>query len=134
MTTTNRPALHVALWVAQLVLGLLFIGTGLWKLATPTATLATMIPWVAQVPAAFVVFIAVVDMAGGFGVILPSLTRIAPRLTVLAAIGCLLLQGAAVAFHLSRGEGASTPFNVVLIAVAAFIAWGRWRAVPIAAR
>jgi hypothetical protein len=67
-------------------------------------------------------------------VLLPSVTRIAPRLTVLAALGCAALQGAAIVFHLSRGEGANTPFNFVLVGLSLFVAWGRWRRAAIAPR
>jgi hypothetical protein len=40
----------------------------------------------------------------------------------------------ASALHLSRGEGAVLPMNLVLAAVAGFIAWGRSKAAPIAPR
>jgi hypothetical protein len=36
--------------------------------------------------------------------------------------------------HLSRGEGAMVPMNLVLAALAAFVAWGRGKAAPIAPR
>lgn len=37
-----------------------------------------------------------------------QLTRIQPRLTVLAALGLAVLQVCAIAFHLSRGEKQQT--------------------------
>ena len=49
---------------------------------------------------------AVFDLLGGLGVVLPSVTRIKPSLTVLAALGCAALQACAIAFHVSRGEAA----------------------------
>ncbi len=48
-----------------------------------------------------------------------------PGLTVLAALGCAALQTCAVAFHLMRDEAANTPFNVLLVALSLFVAWGR---------
>jgi hypothetical protein len=57
-----------------------------------------------------------------------------PRLTPLAAAGLILLQLLAAAFHLSRGEAAVVPLNVALIALVAFVWWGRSRALPIAPR
>ena len=68
--------------------------------------------------------IGVIDLAGGLGVVLPMLTGILPGLTVVAAIGCVLLQLCAMAFHLSRGERSAVPVNIVLLAMAAFIALG----------
>ncbi len=125
---------RASLWVAQALLGLLFVGTGVWKLATPIDRLAAMIPWAGQVSPAFLRVTAVVDLAGGIGIVLPSLTRIAPRVTVLAALGCALLQVCAIVFHVSRGEAVNTPFNVVLVAIASFVAWGRLVRAPVTPR
>jgi hypothetical protein len=112
----------------------MFAGTGVWKLATPIPQLEALIPWAGQVSPAFLYAIAVIDLLGGVGVVLPSITRIKPRLTVLAALGCALLQLCAIVFHLSRGEAANTPFNFLLVALSVFVAWGRWSKVPIAPR
>ncbi|AKU98278.1 putative integral membrane protein [Labilithrix luteola] len=118
-------ALNVGLWIVQALLALTFVGTAFWKFLTPIPKLASMIPWAGQVAPAFLYFTAVIDLCGGLGVLLPSLTRIKPGLTTLAAIGCAALQLCAVAFHVSRGEAANTPFNVFLVALSAFVAWGR---------
>ena len=134
---TPPPAskgLRLALWVVQVLLGVLFAGTGLWKLFTPVAELAAKIPWAGQVSSAFLVFIAVVDLLGGLGLILPAATRILPGLTWLAALGCAALQLCAIAFHVSRGEAAVTPFNVLLVALSLFVLWGRKVRAPIAPR
>ncbi len=124
----------VSVWVVQALLALLFVGTGLWKLLTPVPELAAMIPWAGEVSPTFLHTIAVIDLLGGLGVLLPSLTRIRPGLTVLAALGCAALQVSAIVFHLSRGEAASTPFNVLLVGLSLFVAWGRWRRAPVVAR
>lgn len=57
-----------------------------------------------------------------------------PRLTVIAAACCLLLQILAIGFHASRGEVAVPPINAVYIALALIMLWGRGRKAPIAAR
>jgi len=95
---------------------------------TPLPTLATMIPWAAEVAPAFFYFTAAADLAGGLGVLLPSLTRTKPGLTVAAALGCVALQASAIVFHFSRGEAANTPFNFLLVALSLFVAWGRRKA------
>lgn len=135
-TTTERPAraLDLTLWTLQILFFLLYAGGAAWKLATPPDELASMIPWVGDVPWSFLAATAVLDLAGGLGVLLPSVTRIAPWLAPLAAGGLALLQAGAIVFHLVRGEAADTPFNVVLFVLALVVLWGRaWR-VPIAAR
>lgn len=136
VSDSTRPSkvLPVSLWVTQALLGLLFTGTGLWKLLTPIPQLAAMIPWAGQVPAAFLYATAVVDLLGGLGVVLPSLTRIKPGLTILAALGCAALQISAILFHVSRGESANTPFNFLLVGLSLFVAWGRRSRAPIPPR
>jgi len=79
-------------------------------------------------------FLGVVDLAGGVGLLLPSLTRILPRLTVIAAACCVVLQILAIAFHASRAEFAVLPMNVIYIGLALIVLWGRGRKAPIAPR
>jgi hypothetical protein len=126
--------LSIALWIVQGLLALTFAGGGIWKLATPVPELAARMPWMGQVSPSFLHFTAVVDTLGGIGVLLPSLTRIKPGLTVLAALGCVALQVSAIVFHFSRGEARNTPFNFFLVALALFVAWGRYSKAPISPR
>ena len=128
--SNQSKTLHIALWIAQALLAIVFIGTGVFKLVTPIATLAGMWPWAGDYPNLLRVT-GVVDLCGGIGMVLPALTRIRPGLTVLAALGCAALMVCAIAFHLSRGEGANTPFNGVMLALAGFVFWGRRMKVPI---
>jgi len=131
--SASRP-LAVGLWIVQGLLAFTFAGTGVWKLTTPIPQLAAMIPWAGQVSPGLVYATAVFDLLGGLGVFLPSVTRIKPELTVLAALGCAALQVSAIVFHLSRGEGGNTPFNFLLVALSLFVAWGRRSKAKIAPR
>lgn len=137
-TTLNYPqpgrGLQIGLWVAQALIAIVFIGSGFVKLTTPIAQLSATMPWTGQYPEGFVRFIGLVDLAGGLGILLPALTRIVPRLTVLAALGCVVLQVFALVFHLSRGEAMVTPLNVVLLALSLFVLWGRGKKAPILPR
>jgi uncharacterized membrane protein YphA (DoxX/SURF4 family) len=131
--STGKP-LRIALWVAQGLVAAMFVMSGFMKLTTPIAELAAMMPWAGQVSPAFVRFIGLVDLAGGIGILLPALTRIQPRLTVLAALGCAVLQVLAFAFHAYRGEFGVLPVNVVLLALSVFVFWGRSQKAPILPR
>jgi hypothetical protein len=132
---TNRPsrALSVALWGTQGALAAFFIYAGASKLTMPADQLATMGPWTAG-NAALAMVTGLVDLAGGIGILAPALTRILPGLTVLAALGLVVLQVLALGFHLSRGEVVMAPMNLILIALSAFVLWGRGKAAPIAPR
>jgi uncharacterized membrane protein YphA (DoxX/SURF4 family) len=131
--TTAKPskALHITLWIAQVLLAAMFLMAGAMKLSQPIDQLATSLPWVTQVPAGLVRFIGLAEVLGGLGLVLPSLLRIQPRLTVLAAIGLVLVMVLAAGFHLSRGESPMVGPNLVIALLAAFVAWGRSKKAPI---
>jgi hypothetical protein len=107
---------------------------GVMKTTMPIDELAKTVNWAADVPLLLVRFIGLSELAGALGLVLPALTRIMPVLTPLAAAGLTLVMILAAGFHLTRGEAAAIGFTLVLGAAAAFVAWGRWRRVPIAAR
>ncbi|CAE6780365.1 DoxX family protein [Xanthomonas arboricola] len=133
-TAIRSRKLHISLWVAQGTLALLYAGTGFMKATQPIAALTAMMQWPGVAPEALVRFIGIAELVGALGLILPSLLRIAPKLTPLAATGLVLIQVLAIPFHLSRGEASVVPVNLVLLALAAFVAWGRWRKAPILPR
>lgn len=125
----------IGLWVAQVGLAAMFGMAGFNHAAMPIAALASMgMGWAADAPEWLVRFIGIAEIAGALGVILPAATRILPFLTPLAAMGFVIIQVLAIGVHGFRGEFAVLPFNLVLLAVALFVAWGRSRKAPIAAR
>lgn len=128
------PALRIGAWVAQAFIVFVFLGAGWAKSRTPLPELAQQIPWTADVPPAFVRFIGAVDLLGGIGLLLPALTRILPRLSLLAGWGCATVLTLAVLFHAWRAEWLGAGLNVGFLAVAAFLLWARTRRVPILPR
>ena len=80
------------------------------------------------------VVVGIAEILGGLGLILPSITRIQPQLTVYAAVGLMLVMVGAVVYHVDRGESQSVVTNVFIGAVMAFIAYGRSRLAPISPR
>jgi uncharacterized membrane protein YphA (DoxX/SURF4 family) len=133
-TSPAPVALRAGLWIAQVILAATFVGGGVWKLLTPVAEVAEAFPWAGETPTVLLHTTAVLDVFGGLGVLLPSLTRIRPGLAVLAALGCGALQLSAIVFHVVRGEGTEVGINVALLALALFVAWGRGRRAPVPAR
>ena len=123
MTTeqkTSKP-LNIVLWVAQGLLALTFIWVGFMKIANPGDL---PFPWIKENPS-LVLITGIFDLSGGLGIILPTLLRIQPKLTVLTAYGIIALMVVASIFHISRGEGKNIGVNIFIFLVAAFIAWGR---------
>jgi hypothetical protein len=79
-------------------------------------------------------FIGVAEVLGGLGLILPAATRILPWLTPVAAAGLALDMLLATLVHLVRGEVGLVVVPLLLGLLAALVAYGRWRVVPILAR
>ena len=136
MKTQQKPskALNISLWVLQFLLAAMFLMVGIMKLSQPIEKLSESLPWAAQVPEALVRFIGLSELLGAIGLILPALLRIKPILTPVAAIGIAIVMVLATFFHISRGETGAIGMNIILILIAAFIAWGRFKKVPIAAK
>ena len=119
--------MNVALWIVQALLALVFLATGIMKLMISPEELTAEIP----LPALFVQFIAVCEVIGAVGLILPSLLRIKPSLTPLAA-ACLvvIMLGATVITAMTMGVALAL-VPLVLGVLAAFVAYGRWKLAPI---
>ncbi len=134
--SAGRPhkAFPIVLWIAQVALALMFGMAGIMKATSPMVDLATKMAWTAALPEVLVRFIGVSELAGALGLILPSVTRIQPRLTPLAAMGLVTVMLLASAFHLSRGEAQVLPINFTLAGLAALVAWGRLKRAPISPR
>lgn len=132
---SNRNWWSIGLWVAQVLLALLFAFAGYTKLVTPIADLATMMAWAPTFPEWLVRVIGLLEIAGALGIILPAATRVLPWLTPLAALGFAVIQVLAIGLHAMRGESAMTlPLNLILLALAILVVWGRWQKAPIAPR
>ncbi len=130
-TTNSNKKLNIALWIAQSLLAAMFLMTGVMKLTSPIETLAESLPWVTSVPVALIRFLGLSEFLGGLGLLLPSILKIKPQLTVWAAGGLTGVMVLAAVFHGSRGEFSAIGMNVVLMAIAVFIFWGRSKKAPI---
>lgn len=127
---------NIGLWVAQVLLAVVYLMAGGMKLTQPMTGLAAMgMGYATQLPELFVRFVGLMEVLGAVGLIAPAATRILPFLTPLAAAGLAFVQVSAIVLHALRGETAMTlPVNLVLLALALFVLWGRTRKAKIAPR
>ena len=117
------------LWGLQFVLAAVFLFSGAFKLLAPIDVVQQQLP----LPGAFIRFIGSAETLGAIGLLLPSLLRIQPTLTPLAAGGLVLLMcGATILTPSFVGALAPALLPLVLGVLAALVAYGRWRVVPIA--
>ena len=131
--------MSIALWIIQALLALAFLASGFPKMVQPIPTLAKMLPWASEFPAAFVRFIGVAEVLGAIGIILPdALDRFGilkvsffPALSIAAAVGLAVVMVSAVIFHLTRKEYPNMAPSAVLFLLALFVIIGRLALAPV---
>jgi putative oxidoreductase len=123
--------MNIVLWIVQVLLALAFFAHGVLFLWPPAAVVEQMN---ATLPRWFQLFLGLAEILAAVGITLPGLTRILPWLVTWAAGGIVIVMVSATAFHLARGEMTSAAITLVLLAMAAFVAYSRHRLLPIAPR
>ena len=119
---------------APVLLACFFVMVGYSHALMPFDQIAQQATWMNDVPRWLSLFIGYAEITGGLGLILQAATRIAPWLTPLAALGLATIMILAIPFHVLKGEASVIWIHALLAALAVFVAWGRWRKVPIAGR
>jgi hypothetical protein len=119
--------MNIALWIVAGLLALGALASGAKKLAQPKAKLAaTGWEWANDFSEGAIKTIGALEVLAAIGLILPAALHIVPVLVPLAAIGLALVMVGAMITHLRRHEREAIVVNVVLLLVAAFVAWGRF--------
>jgi uncharacterized membrane protein YphA (DoxX/SURF4 family) len=119
--------MNTLMWVLQIVLAVVFAGAGLVKLIKSPADLARMLgDWVDKVPAPQLKLLGVAELAAAVGLIVPPLVGVLPVLVPLAAIGLVFVMLGAIVLHARRSEFPNVAGNLILVGVAATIAWARF--------
>jgi len=124
--------MNTALWIVQILLALVFLMAGTGKVSQPKEKLKERgMKFVEDFSGGTVKVIGSLEIAGALGVVLPSLFNVIPQLTPLAAGGLVLTMIGATLTHIRRGEYPIIIVNIVLLAMAAFVAYGRLTLVPL---
>jgi hypothetical protein len=125
--------MNLALWI---VAGLLAVqnlvgaGTKLFIAKDKFATLFSNWKWAEDFTPGTFKFIAVIEALGAVGLILPAVLGIAPILVPIAASGMALYMAGAATTRLRRGEFPAMAGDVLILALCAFVAWGRFGPEP----
>lgn len=121
--------MNVALWVVAGVLAAVLLG-GSAKMVVPKEKMAGLLGehsrWVEDFRPGALKAIGVLELLGAIGLILPALLGIAPVLVPVAATGVAFLFVGAVVMRLRRGERATIVGDLIYLAMAVFVAWGRF--------
>ena len=123
--------MNILLWVLQVLLAVAFFAHG-WLFLWPPPEIAVQMN--ATLPRWFQLFLGVAEIAAAVGLTLPGLTRIVPGLVIGAAVGIMVVMISATVWHIARAEISSAIITAVLLAMATFVAYARWRLLPIRGR
>ncbi|MFE9190999.1 DoxX family protein [Micromonospora sp. NPDC007208] len=119
--------MNLALWIAAGLLAAVALTGGITKTFVPKEKLAAANGggWTGDASVGFVKTLGVLELLAAVGLILPAVLDIAPVLVPVTAVCWILLMVGAMITHLRHGEARFIVLNLVYLAVAAFVAWGR---------
>ena len=127
--------MNTALWIVAGFLAFAFFGSGAMKLAQSKEKIVASSTggWAADWSPGAIKMIGVAEILGALGLILPAVTHIAPILVPIAAVGLILVMIGAAVVHARRKELPNVEICVVILLLAAFVAWGRSGPLPFGA-
>ncbi|MFS8479270.1 MAG: DoxX family protein [Micromonosporaceae bacterium] len=120
--------MNTALWIVTGPLAAILLVSSA-KMFVPREKMASMgrgSEWVLDFSPGALRAIGVLEVLAAAGLILPALLDIAPVLVPVTASCVALLFTGAVIMRLRRGEKATIVGDLVLLAMALFVAWGRF--------
>ena len=118
--------MNTALWICQGILATVFAFSGLQKvLQTKERMIASGQTGVREFALPFIRFIAVMELLGAAGLILPWATHVASALTPLAAAGLGIIMLGAARAHARLHEPRNVATNFVLLALCVIAVIGR---------
>ncbi|GIH06112.1 hypothetical protein Rhe02_41790 [Rhizocola hellebori] len=121
--------MNVALWIVAGLLAIAYVAGGGFKLILPKEKIVGFGPsarWAEDFSAGSVKAIGAVEVLGGLGLILPAALGIAPVLVPLAALGLVVVMIGAAITRIRRREFGYLMADLVYLALAGFVAWGRF--------
>lgn len=120
--------MHLALWIITGLLAVAYLVGGGGKLIMPKDKIAlasASARWVDDFDAGSVKAIGALEVLAAVGLILPAVLDIAPVLVPLAALGLAMIMVGATITRLRRHEPKYMVADLVYLALAVFVAWGR---------
>jgi hypothetical protein len=120
--------MNLALWIGAGLLAVVALTGGITKVFVPKQKLAAASGggWTEGAGVGFVKTLGVLELLAAVGLILPAAVDIAPVLVPVTAVCWVLLMVGAMATHGRRREFKLVVLNLIYLALAAFIAWGRF--------
>jgi uncharacterized membrane protein YphA (DoxX/SURF4 family) len=118
---------NVVLWIVAGLLAVAFLAAGVMKLTRSKEQLASSgLAWAEDFSPGMVKLIGLLELLAAIGLVLPAALDIVPVLVPLAALGLVLMMIGAAVVHVRRKEIPGMVPSLVLLVLAAVVAWGRF--------
>jgi hypothetical protein len=119
---------NLALWIIAGLLAVAYLAGGIVKLIVPREKFATFpsAGWANDFSSGSFKTFGVLEILAAMGLILPAVFDIAPVLVPLAALGLVLYMTGATITRFRRREFKIMVGDLVYLALAGFVAWGRF--------
>ncbi|MGO4649131.1 DoxX family protein [Nocardia sp. 2YAB30] len=120
--------MNLALWVCAGLLATVALAGGITKTFVPKQKLAEALggAWTGDAGVGFVKTLGVLEILAAVGLIVPAVTDVAPVMVPVTAACWVLLMVGALITHLRHGERMAIGLNLAYLALAVFVAWGRF--------
>jgi DoxX-like protein len=125
---TEERLVNLALWIAAGLLAAVALAGGISKTFVPKEKLAAHEGgrWTRDAGVGFVKTLGVLELLAAVGLILPAVLGIAPVMVPVTAACWVVLMVGAMITHGRFGQYKLVVLNLAYLALAAFIAWGRF--------
>ena len=121
--------MNLALWIVAGVLAAAYLLSGGGKLILTkekVTTMSTSAGWAEDFSTGSIKVIATLEVLAALGLVLPAALDIAPILVPLAALGLVMIMVGAAITRIRRHEFKFMVADLVYLALAGFVAWGRF--------
>ena len=123
--------MDVILWIAAGLLAAVAMAGGISKTFVPKAKLdAHPASWTPNASVVFVKTLGVLELLAAVGLILPAVVDIAPVMVPVTAVCWAVLMVGAMITHGRLGQHKLVLLTSVYLALAVFVAWGRFGPEP----
>ncbi|XVV00927.1 DoxX family protein [Actinosynnema sp. CA-248983] len=117
--------MDLALWLVAGLLAALALFSGGTKVFLPKSTLDESTDWTGSTSTGFVRTLGVLEILAAVGLTLPAALDVAPVMVPVTAVCWVLLMVGGMITHARHRHYKNVVLCLVLLAVAAFVAWGR---------
>lgn len=120
--------MNLALWIAAGLLAAVALAGGISKTFVPKEKLAAHEggQWTGDSSVGFVKTLGILELLAAVGLILPAVLDIAPVMVPVTAVCWVVLMIGAMITHGRYSQFKFVLLNAVYLALAAFVAWGRF--------